>query len=151
MWDSTIATCHDFCTDQPLNRQGCLRHILPNAKGLDCIRLICFWCLGRLRIVAIAVKSVIARSFSEEPILILTYGSKLKIDTTKPDKKSSEKLARISLLEPPFPTIPTKPDKHRQINRQSPLKTPEITDKKLAFQDTKFLRSLFLFQYLHRF
>ncbi len=39
------------------SRQGCLRHILTNACGLDCTRLICPGCSGRLRVAAIAVES----------------------------------------------------------------------------------------------
>ena len=62
-----IATCQSLCTDQPWSRQGCLRHILTNANGLDCNRLICIGCSGRLRPVSIVVKTGIIRCEVGQP------------------------------------------------------------------------------------
>ena len=53
------------------------RHILTNAYGLDCISLICFGCLGRLRIGAIVMRNGTDKAWQES--LKISY--KLSIQT----------------------------------------------------------------------
>lgn len=57
----SIATCQSLFTVSLLAVKAALRHILTNANGLDCTRLICFGCSGRLRIVSMVLKTGIFR------------------------------------------------------------------------------------------
>ena len=55
-----------------IGRQGCLRHIISNAKGLDCIRLICEGFIRGLRSSAMAVKTGILQMEGRGTDLVMT-------------------------------------------------------------------------------